>query len=283
MEKHLIKQTKILKQNPWVQSPIWPEITALLKQIRVSDQYYLRGAKKATKDFLRLEQKHRTWISSVLSLREFEYVYPIAGVTEGLNHWKLTDDRDWQYLKGDYQWPNIISNHSGKEVDQPDNEKVLYISNPQCANGNFLSDTFLQSLECPVILDCAYLGATFKKKIILPKNTEQIMFSFSKGWGLIGQRCGLLYTKNPHPTLEPLKQVECWNYNMVKIIESIIDNFSVDYMYNQFKQTQLDLCNKYILTPSDTYFIATSKDFYYQSRRRQGKEARLCLTPLVKN
>jgi len=283
LEKHLIKQKKILKQNPWVQSPIWPEITTLLKQIRVSDQYYLRGAKKATTDLLRLEQKHRTWISSVLSLREFEYVYPIAGVTEGLNYWKLTDDRDWQYLSGDYQWPNIISNHSGKEVDQPDNEKVLYISNPQCANGNFLSDTFLQSLECPVILDCAYLGATFKKKIILPKNTEQIMFSFSKGWGLIGQRCGLLYTKTPHPTLEPLKQVECWNYNMVKIIESIIDNFSVDYMYNQFKQTQLDLCNKYNLTPSDTYFIATSKDFYYQSRRRQGKEARLCLTPLVKN
>lgn len=282
IEKHLTSGRRILKQNPWVQSPISSEVIELLKDIDISATYYQRGTKQATKDLSILEQKHRRWISSILSLDDFQYVYAIAGVTDGLNHWQLTEGRDWQYLKGDYQWPNIISSHKGKEVEQPNDFEVLYISNPQCANGNFLDNNFLQNLKCPVILDCAYLGATLEKSMTMPTNTEQVMFSFSKGWGVVGQRCGLLYTKYPHPTLEPLKKVECWNYNMVKIIENIIDNFSVDYMYNQFKETQIKICNKYGLSPSDTYFLAISEDDYYERRRRKNKEARLCLTPLIK-
>jgi len=275
--------SKQLKYNPWAQSPISEEVKSVINTLSISDQYYLRGTKKATQDLETLEKKHREWISPIVSLADFPYVYAVAGATEAINHWILSDARAWQYLKGDYQWPNLISSYKGSEVNFPSNDKVLYISNPQCANGNFIHNKFLQSINCPVILDCAYLGATSIHHMEIPPNTEQIMFSFSKGWGLIGQRCGLLYTKQPHPTLHPLKKVECWNYNMVRIIDAIIKSFTPDYMFNRFREDQSYLCNKYSLEPSDTYFLATSKDEYYSIRRRRDKEARLCLTPLLKN
>ena len=60
-------------------------------------------------------------------------------------------------------------------------------------------------VSCPVILDCTYVSSTNIQRIDVPTNTEQVFFSFSKGFGLIGQRLGLVYTKKPHPTLDLLK------------------------------------------------------------------------------
>ena len=272
---------KILKNNPYVQSPLWPEVHAILNNIKISDSYYVRGSKLATTDLKRTVNNHRNWISEYIDLEEFKYCYVTSGATEAISNWQASETREWQILEGDYQWANLITN-SG-EVVKEINDKVLYLSNPHCPTGNYLDNSFIDSLECPVIYDCAYLGASKKHKVSIPKNAEQVMFSFSKGWGLIGQRCGLVYTKEPHPVFDPLQKVECWNYATTLIIESIIDNFTPDFMYNQFKETQQMLCNKYDLTPSDVYFIATSEDEYYTIRRRIGNTARLCLTPLIKN
>ena len=114
--------------------------------------------------------------------------------------------------------------------------------------------------------------------IKVPKNTEQVMFSFSKGFGLIGQRCGLVYTKEPHPTLEPLNSVECFNYASSKIMKAMMNNFTVDEMYNKYKDIQKEVCDKYDLIPSDTYFVATSTDPFYKKLRRNENTARLCIT-----
>lgn len=270
----------ILKNNPYVQSPVWPDVHNLLSTISIADTYYQRGTKAATQDLTRVAVKHRAWLDGVVDLTEFPYCYATAGATEAINQWRVTDARFWQILRGDYQWANLLTG-DGEVVDEI-NDKVLYISNPQCATGNFLDDEFIDSIQCPVIYDCAYLGATDRHHVKIPKHTEQIMFSFSKGWGLIGQRCGLLYTKEPHPSLELMHKVECWNYSIPLIIEKIIDKYSVADMYTKFKSTQTELCEQYDLQPSDTYFIATSDDTYYTKQRRKGKDARLCLTPLVK-
>jgi len=272
----------ILKNNPYVQSPIIPEVRSLLSNISVSDTYFRRGSKQATSNLKRVIEKHRLWISDVIDLSEFPYCYATAGATEAINLWRTSDKRPWQMLEGDYQWPNALT-QDGIITSVLDRNKVLYISNPQCANGNFIDNEFIETIDSPVIYDCAYLGATRSKNIGIPKRTEQIMFSFSKGWGLVGQRCGLLYCKQPHPCLDKLQRVECWNYGIPAIIETIIDNFNIDTMYNHFAGEQARLCDIYNLKASDTFFIATSEDKYYLNRRRKNNEARLCLTPLMQN
>jgi hypothetical protein len=51
-------------------------------------------------------------------------------------------------------------------------------------------------------------------------------------------------------------------------------------MFNKYRKMQLDVCTKYDLTPSDVFYLATTKDKYYIRRRRGGNLARICLTPL---
>ena len=117
----------------------------------------------------------------------------------------------------------------------------------------------------------------------MPVNTEQVFFSFSKGFGLVGQRLGLVYTKEPHATLHRLKEFENWNYNSVKTISLIMDNFAVDDMWNRYRQQQLKICEQYNFVASDCFFLATTKDPYYTRRRRMkwNNNARICITPLI--
>jgi aspartate/methionine/tyrosine aminotransferase len=106
------------------------------------------------------------------------------------------------------------------------------------------------------------------------------MFSFSKGFGMVGNRLGLVYTKKPHKTLHLLKDFENWNYASVRTMDLLMSNYAVDEMFNRHRQTQINLCKKYSLVPSDCFFLATSGDPYYKKRRRAkgNPVARLCLT-----
>lgn len=270
-----LQKSSLLKDNSrWVQSPTWPQVDTLLEQIKISDSYHIRGSGSASKLNQQTIDKHREWVKDIIDLSKFKYAYVTAGATDAINHWRATDDRPWQYYSGDYQWPQIVSGN-GHQTNYINTSDVLYVSNPACATGNFIE---LDSIPNPVILDCAYISATHKVKIHIPKNTEQVMFSFSKGFGLIGQRCGLVYCKQPHKSLHPLSKVECFNYSSAQIMLAMMNNFAVDEMYYLYKDQQDKICDKYSLTPSDTYFIGTSTDPYYISRRRKANIARLCLT-----
>ena len=269
---------KELKNNRWVDVPMTEDVWHLLKEQRVSDTYYKRGSGKATQELEWLEATHRSWVYEIIDLSEFPYCYVTNGTTDAIHHWLQTEDRQWQYISGEYEYPNIID--AGTEIgDDVDPHKVLYLSNPSARCGNFHNF----DVDCPVILDCTYISSTDIQKINMPKNTEQVMFSFSKGFGMIGNRLGLVYTKKPHKTLHLLKEFENWNYVSVKTMGLIMSAYNVDDMFHLCRDTQLKLCKKYKLTPSDCFFLATSRDPYYKKRRRakDNKIARLCLTPLA--
>lgn len=260
----------------WVQSPLSTKVKAILDNLDF--RYLERGSGRATDESNSTIKTHRGWVSDIIDLKDFKFAYITSGATEAINHWRLSDTRPWQYYTGEYEYPNLLTKN-GNMVSVLNPNDVLYISNPQCYNGNFTDFT---NIDNPVILDCAYIGATYKKKISIPKSTEQIMFSFSKGFGLIGQRCGIVYTKKPHPTLHPLKKVECFNYAAAPIMNAIMSNFDVDTMYNAYSEQQYLLANKYNLKTTDTFFICTSNDNFYSSMRRKDDCARICITSLLK-
>ena len=56
-------------------------------------------------------------------------------------------------------------------------------------------------------------------------------------------------------------------------------------MWKKYREKQLEVCKEYDLTPSDCYFLATTKDPYYKERRRMrwNDNARICITPLLGN
>ena len=74
------------------------------------------------------------------------------------------------------------------------------------------------------------------------KTLNKYFLVSTKGFGMIGNRLGLVYTKKPHPTLDLLKQFENWNYGGVKTIELVMKNFAVDEMWNKHKEKQIEIC-----------------------------------------
>jgi len=265
----------IMKKNPWVQAPQIPQVQSLLNTITPVN--YTRGNGTAKKRLDLLEQQYREWVKDIIDLTEFRHCYFVNGVTDALNQWIATETRPWQYLKGDYEYAKMIGgNASSVEVIQPDT--LLYISNPACATGNIID---IDKIQNDVILDCAYVGSTAIQTIVPPVNTEQVWFSFSKGWGLIGQRSGLVFTKQPHKSLSIMKRVEAWNYTSVEICLAVIANFKIDDIYNMYKEKQYQICKEYSLTPSDCFFIANSTHEEYIVRRRQGNVARLDLSYIL--
>jgi hypothetical protein len=264
-----------LTRNPWVQCPQIPSVQKLLESVRVVN--YTRGAGEAKKRLDLLETLYREWVNDIVDLEDFRYCYFVNGVTDAINQWIATEDRSWQYFEGDYEYANMISG-KGNKTKYLNNTDVLYVSNPACSTGNFIK---LNDIPNPIILDCAYIGSTLKQKIEVPKTTEQIWFSFSKGWGLIGQRSGLVFTKQPHKSLHPMKRVEAWNYTSVETALAIVQNYNIDTVASEYKPVQRRLCEQYNLEPSDCFFIATSKDKAFEARRRIPNIARLDLSVLM--
>ena len=288
-----MKRKASLRNNPWVDVPMTADVWHLLKEIRVSDTYYKRGDQQATQDLDWVEAQHRNWVKDIIDLSEFPYCYFTNGTTDSIHHWLMTEDREWQHFQGEYEYPGLI--RKGSEVCtgymeySMDPNKVLYVSLPSASDGSIHDINYHHSqykgtqVNCPVILDCTYISSTNIKEINPPKNTEQVFFSFSKGFGLVGQRLGLVYTKEPHKSLHTLKQFENWNYGGPKIMELIMSNYKVDDMWKTHRAWQLEMCKEYSLVPSDCFFLATSGDPYYKRRRRMkhNPAARLCLTPLI--
>ena len=274
---------KELRNNPWVDVPMTSEVWHLLKEIRVSDTYYRRGDQQATQDLDWIEVTHRNWVKDIIDLSEFPYCYFTNGTTDAIHHWLMTETREYQYFSGEYEYPGLIK--LGHEIDirykdyQVWKDKILYVSIPNAADGNFCNI----NVDCPVILDCTYISSTSIQTIDIPQNTEQVFFSFSKGFGLVGQRLGLVYTKEPHLSLHILKEFENWNYGGPKIIDYVMSNYKVDTMWKTHRAWQLAMCKEYSLIPSDCFFLAISGDPYYKRRRRikNNPAARLCLTPLI--
>ncbi len=272
MNKHY---KKIMKMNPWVQCPQIPSVQKLLESISIVN--YVRGEGRATKRLKHLENIYREWVRDIVDLQDFKHCYFVNGVTDAINQWVATETRTWQYLEGDYEYANMISG-KGNKVKYINSKDVLYISNPSCATGNFIK---LYDLPNPIILDCAYIGSTVKQEIFVPPTTEQIWFSFSKGWGLVGQRAGLVFTKDPHVSLEPMKKVEGWNYTSVEVAIAIVENYKIDSIASEYKPVQQRICKDYNLDPSDCFFIATTTDEEFLERRRVGNTARLDLSYIM--
>ena len=293
-----------LRNFPYVNVPRIRDVETLLQTQKVSDTYFSRGSGEATKELNHVEATHRHWVSPMIDLSDFPYCYYTHGVTDAIHHWEMTDKRPWQKLcYGEYEYRDMIGSKGSVTCDVPgqymdkkthraalpgvvDPSKPLYISTPSAADGNIFNapvDSWKNSP--PVILDCTYVSSTAIKTIEVPKTTEQVFFSFSKGFGLIGSRLGLVYTKEPHSTLHKLKEYENWNYVGVRTMQLLMNSFAVDSMHTKYKDKQLAICKEYNFTPSDCFYLATTHDRYYTRRRRMrwNDSARICLTPLFED
>jgi len=208
------------------------------------------------------------WLKPICDLSSFKNRYPLNGITEGLNYWLWQEKRSIEVRDGEYGW--VQGNKTGE---------VIYWSYPFAGDGNFYDIP----THKPVILDLAYCGSTQVKKIEIPDNVEIVFFGLSKCFGLQNYRIGYMWSKKKIDYLDPLiNWAKYYNYYAVSLGDALINNTSVDLVYNTLRPYQTEICNKLNLIASDTVWLATSSDSVYDSMKR-GKTNRLCLTNFMKD
>ena len=205
------------------------------------------------------------WLKPIVDLSEF-YVYPTNGITEGLDWWwGRSEYKIWSAI-GEYQW--VDHKLSGIAPH------YVYQSIPSARDGNYCPvDTHTK-----VALDLAYVGSTSVQKIELHNGVEKVFFSLSKPFGIRNVRTGWYFSRTPDRKREALtNSAKYYNYYAHQVGETIINNFDIDYVYNRLNKTQAKICKELDFNPSDSVWLATTKNKEYAKFMRDGETARICL------
>lgn len=248
----------LLEQSLAVRTFILPEVEAKIKDI------------VPTYDSVKhYKTEIKAWLKPIVDLTDF-YVYPINGITEGLNWWYNRENRGVWLQQGDYQWVEL------KSCGGP---YIRYQSIPSAIDGNFIDI----DASLPVALDLAYIGSTTVQKIDIPKNVEFVFYSLSKSFGVSNLRTGWLFCRNADSKLEALTySAKYYNYFAHEVSEKIISNFDIDFVHKTLYNKQKEVCYALELHPSDSVWLATTTDKEYSKFRRHGDVARICLSGVYK-
>lgn len=244
-------EERLLQQSLAVRTKQLPELTGLLE--RRLGPYWDSVHPYSTKII--------DWLKPIVDLSGFQ-VYPMNGITEGLNWWANQETRGITTGPGEYQWV------------RPTGDDLYYQSIPSSQDGNFRG----YPKDKPVALDLAYVGSTPIQRIDIHDNVERAFFSFSKSFGVWGIRTGYYFVREKDPRLEDLIYgAKYYNQTAQAVGETIIENFAIDYVYSRLCTLQAKICEIMGFTPSDSVWIATTDDIKYERYRRGTNRARICL------
>ena len=256
------KLFKLLRSDPYVQAPEISEVRDVISTVPITN--LRRGNPRPHQQLKVLEQLYRERIAPHCDLSDFEHCYIVNGVTDAITQFVATQRSCWQITRGDYEYA-INLGSGGLIHDEPHNRFSLIMSNPYCGTGNI---TEFPDIDKPIYCDMAYAGSTPELNIKLPDNCEQAWFSFSKSHGLVGERIGLVFSKQPHPSLSLSQGVGMWNYTSVDIAIRCLEKFSYCEIPQKYSTTQQQICDDLGFTPSDCFFIATTDNPEFECRKR---------------
>jgi len=208
------------------------------------------------------------WLKPIIDLSDFKYLYPANGVTEGLNYWYMQEKRKVIRHKDEYVW-----------LPESETGEVLYMSNPSSIDGN-LKDI---PTDIPVVLDIAHIGSCSSEvKINIPDNVEKVFFSLSKCFGMRNYRIGYYWSRTPDLQLERLiGSAKYYNYHSMALGEAIISKVMPTHVSTRLKEHQNKICQDLNFKPSDSVWLATTKDSDYD-KFKKGDVNRISLCDLIK-
>ena len=244
-----------------------------------------------TKDFA---DYYKKWILSstnckIFGLDNFNY-YLTDGVTGAFSDF----EKSFSHLKsvvfrGEYPFHRDTGCSTIDHISELKFGQKLYISCPFAAHGcvHFNFDLILESCEkqnIPVFIDMAYFGACSISSLDLNyKCIKFIGFSMSKAFGTGFCKIGLCFTNEKNTFMELLNQYSYVNHVSIGIHQEIIKNFSPDYLYNKYRQKQIEICNKFDFNTSDTVFLGYTDTPKIKGFDREGTVSRFGISDLLIN
>jgi hypothetical protein len=205
--------------------------------------------------------KYKEWIQStknntISGLEQFPYACFTNGTTEAFDKFYAKHStRRFRFFKGEYVYHRLSCRNNNYdwsyiEDSKLDENDVVIISLPFSDTGNkhtqldHILDT-CNKLGIPVLLDCAYFGIcsgfdfNFAHECI-----KEITFSLSKTFYSAHIRIGMrLSRQDDDDPLFVTNKMGYVNRLSAQIGINLLDNLSPDYIFDKYRQRQLDYCD----------------------------------------
>ena len=155
-------------------------------------------------------------------------------------------------------------------------------SNPFSATGNFeiRYDEAGRRLQSPIYLDLAFGGTTGEHTIKMYENVEQVFWSCSKPYGLNLLRAGIRFSRKEELLQREIQGAGYFNHAIIDVFRQVTLNSSVFAKKEKYANLQDQICEKFNLTPSDSYLVGTTNDEQWDRFKRETGINRVCLTPV---
>jgi len=245
---------------------------------------------------------YRAWAFSKFDfpgIEQYQHACFTQGTTESFAHFyvRYREHHRLRISKGEYFYHQMMKSlwyqnqFAWLDEDQLRPGDVVLISVPFADTGAAPADLDeildrCDALDIPVMLDFAYLNLTvpdaFQHSIDLARPCiKYIVTSLSKVFPVEHLRIGLRLQKEKYE--DQLYVVNEKNYNYINLLSAFVGTglmklFSPDYVFNKYRQQQLDLCRDMGLAVSPCVNFGIDQQDMYPEYNRGGSTNRLCFS-----
>ena len=212
-------------------------------------------------------KSHRT--NSLIGLEDYQVDFS-AGTTQSFDSFYYRHrNRRMRCLVGEYfyhlkTWISNSTNWSFiTDTDPLTAGDALVISVPFCDTGSMHPefDRLIDDcnrLKIPVLIDCCYFTISGNIHADLTAEcVDTVAFSLSKAFPVANLRIGVRYTRPGMFDGQKLHDSINYNNNLSAYVGlKIIEQFGSDYIFNNYRQKQLELCNYFDLIPGNSVLFA---------------------------
>jgi hypothetical protein len=246
--------------------------------------------------------KYKQWIYSTTSnvvtgLEEFSRLDFTQGTSEAFDKFYIRHQgKRFRFFKGEYLYHKISLENSNyatieNSEDLLENDAVI-VSLPFADTGNvhhLFNSNFLDtchSKNIPVLLDCAYFGICSNIKFDFTHPAiKEVCFSLSKTFPVNLLRIGMRFSK--YTDLDGIGAYTNSQYQnrlSAYVGLKVLEIKTADSTYNDYRNTQLEFCNKFNLIPSNTVIFGLDESKKYQRYNRgSDNNNRICFSKFYCN
>lgn len=210
--------------------------------------------------------------------------YIVNGVTEALDQTYALYNKIGIF-EGEYGYHELAlpSTRLTYNLDEAD---CIIVSHPFSANGMSAHDNLkdANTYNKPIFVDCAFFGICMNQSFDFSryKNIHSVAFSLSKVFGTGWHRVGMLYTKDPYP----VTVTTAWSYEQLATAEKhygLLSKVGPDDIPKYYRSSQLKICKRNKLTPSDTVIFGIDYNNIYDKQFERGDSNRICISKILEN
>ena len=244
-------------------------------------------------------QRYREWIQStkhnrVTGLDNFASVNYSQGTSESFDKFYLRNHhRRFRCFRGEYlyhelTWQNLNYDWAYLDDQELQINDAVVISFPFADTGNQKHTLQLldrcATLGVPVLIDSAYFGicSGFDFDFGHPAITDVTM-SLSKSFPVNNLRIGIRFSKDTTDGLNIYHNTHYVNRFGAAVAIQLFDHQSPDTIFSQYRDQQMEWCQKYALEPSDCVIFGLDYYHRYDNHNRGSADTnRICFAKFFK-